>query len=225
MTAPRNLPSQRTPLKELANTLTFDTEICLTHPGGMGGGIMGPYTRLTTPAMKAALWGGMDELTLSLLKTDVIDRRYVDKDHFTMDDLIRGAFSEANKDLNDMPMAGMTRPPFAVLDERGGRYNHALWSEVYPFPCQKSVGQVIVRAPEMKGASQPPAVHHLKDGRVTVDARKDARSLHAEYIMGMERSVAALRLHFDGMAQPPEVLLYRILMSRWAIMTLRPTRM
>lgn len=201
--------SHREPLKALAKTMTFQTEICHTHPGGMGGSMMGPFTRLTTPAMKAALWGGTDELTLSLLKTDVIDRRYVDKDHFTMDDLIRGAFSEANKDLNDMPMAGMTRPPFAVLDERGGRYNHALWSEVYPFPCQKSVGQVSVRAPEMKDARRPEAVHHLKDGSVTVDMRKENRALRAEYVMGMERNVAALRLHYSGMTQPPEVRLYR----------------
>lgn len=202
-------PQERTPLQTLAKGMTFDTEICRTHPGGMGGSFMGPYTRLSTPAMKAALWGGMEELTWSLLKTDVIDRRYVDKDHFTMDDLIRGAFSEANRDLNDMPMAGMTRPPFAVLDERGGRYNHALWSEVYPFPCQKSVGQVIVRAPDMKGAPQSAAVHHLRDGHVTVSARKDDKSLTAETIMGMERNVLALRLHYDGLTQAPEVRLYR----------------
>ncbi len=202
-------PQERTPLQTMAKGMTFDTEICRTHPGGMGGSFMGPYTRLTTPAMKAALWGGMDELTLSLLKTDVIDRRYVDRDHFTMDDLIRGAFSEANKDLNDMPMVGMTRPPFAVLDERGGRYNHALWSEVYPFPCQKSVGQVIVRAPEMKDAPQAAAVHYLRDGHVSVSANRDDKNLTVEYVMGMERNVLALRMHYDGMAHPPEVRLYR----------------
>lgn len=207
MTKALNMP--RKTLLELARDATFSTEICRTHPGGMGGDIMGPFTRLSTPAMKAALWGGMEELTLSLLKTDVIDRRYVDKDHFTMQDLIEGAYSPANADFDDMPMAGMTRPPFAALDKRGGRYNHALWSEVYPFPCQKSVGQIIVRAKEMKGAEQPEAVHALRDGSVTVRARKDDKHLTAEYVMGMKRNVAAVRLRYDGMSQAPEIRLYR----------------
>lgn len=199
----------RRPLRELAREATFTTEICRTHPGGMGGDVMGPYTRLSTPAMKAALWGGMDEMTLSLLKTDVIDRRYVDRDHFTLQDLEEAAFSPANADFDDMPMAGMTRPPFAALDKRGGRYNHALWSEIYPFPCQKSVGQIIVRAPEMKGAKQPRAVHALRNGCVTVNAEKDGKALKAEYVMGMKRNVAAVRLHYSGMEEAPEMRIYR----------------
>ena len=112
-------------LKKLAKDAVFTRKICKEHPGGMGGPIMGDYPRITSKTTKAALWGGGENLTLSLLKTDVIDRRYVDKDHFTMKDLIEAAYSEKNKDLNDMPLAGMTRPPFAALDKRGGRIS---WS-------------------------------------------------------------------------------------------------
>lgn len=203
-----NRPNERTPLRELAQEATFDTLVCRTHPGGMGGSIMGPYTRLSTPTMKAAVWGSMEQLTLSLLKTDVIDRRYVDRDHFTMQDLVEGAFSEANRELNDMPMAGMTRPPFAALDKRGGRYNHALWSQVYPFPCQKSVGQIIVRAPEMKDADQSRAVHALKNGVVTVNGCKGDKKLRAQYVMGMKRNVTAVRLEYEDI-QAPEIRIYR----------------
>ena len=195
--------------RELSKTATFETEICRTHPGGMGGGPLGPYTRLTSPTMKAALWGGMDGLTLSFLKTDVIDRRYVDRDHFTLQDLEEGALSPANRDFFDMPMAGMTRPPFAALDKRGGRYNHAVWSEVYPFPCQKSVGQVILRAPELKDAPQSPAIHRLDSGRTDVRAEKDARALEVSCLMSMNRSLTALRVSARGLTRPPEVRLYR----------------
>lgn len=199
----------RKPLKALARETTVEAEICRTHPGGMGGDILNRFARITSPAMKGALWGDMGQLTLSLLKTDVIDRRYVDKDHFTMQDLLDGAFSPANKDFDDMPMAGMTRPPFAVLDKRGGRYNHALWSEVYAFPCQKTVGQVIVRTPEMTDAPQAKAVHALHDGGLHVDARKGNKRLRADYLLGMERNVAAVRLRWDGLEKAPELRLYR----------------
>ncbi|MBD5396129.1 MAG: hypothetical protein HDR71_18160 [Lachnospiraceae bacterium] len=107
-------------LKKLAKDAVFTRKICKEHPGGMGGPIMGDYPRITSKTTKAALWGGGENLTLSLLKTDVIDRRYVDKDHFTMKDLIEAAYSEKNKDLNDMPLAGMTRPPFAVQHMKNG---------------------------------------------------------------------------------------------------------
>ena len=46
----------------------------------------GGSVRITTPTTKAAFWGGGHELTLSLLKTDVIDRRYVDREHFTLNE-------------------------------------------------------------------------------------------------------------------------------------------
>jgi len=81
---------------------------------------------INPPTTKAAIWGGGHELTLSLLKTDIIDRRYIDREHFTVYDIMWGAYSKANKDLNDMPMVGMTRPKFFVFDERGGRYNYAV---------------------------------------------------------------------------------------------------
>ncbi len=204
-----NLFKEAPPLKELAKEATFTRSICKEHPGGMGGAIMGAYPRLTSRTTKAALWGGPENLTLSLLKTDVIDRRYVDKDHFTMQDLIEAAYSDKNRDLNDMPLAGMTRPPFAALDKRGGRYNHALWSEVYPFPCQKPVGQMILRAPGMKGAAQPEAVQHMKNGIVSVGLEKEGQKLDIRYLMCMEKNVTAMELAYDNLKEPLAFRLYR----------------
>ena len=106
-------------LRETAAGEACARRVCKEHPGGMGGSILGEYPRIMSKTTKAALWGGGENATLSLLKTDVIDRRYVDKDHFTMEDLIEGAFSQENRDLNDMPLAGMTRPPLRRPGQAG----------------------------------------------------------------------------------------------------------
>lgn len=196
-------------LKETAAGEVCARRVCKEHPGGMGGSILGEYPRIMSKTTKAALWGGGENATLSLLKTDVIDRRYVDKDHFTMEDLIEGAFSQENRDLNDMPLAGMTRPPFAALDKRGGRYNHALWSEVYPFPCQKPVGQIIVKAPSMEGAPQPEALHRLSDGTVTVRFEKDSQALGLRYVMSMEKNLTAVEVDAENLQGPLTFRLYR----------------
>ena len=156
-------------LKEVAKSKTTSTLLNPSRPA---------VTSASSLTTRAGLWGEPDNITISMLKTDIIDRRYIDKNHYTMADIIEGAYSEANRDLNDMPMAGMTRPSFASLDKRGGRYNHGLWSELYPFPCQKPVGQVIIKAPDFKGASQPEAIQHLKNGEITIQMEKDGKKLN-----------------------------------------------
>ena len=164
---------------------------------------------ISTPTTKAAIWGGGHEITMSLLKTDVIDRRYIDREHVTMDDVMRSAYSEANKDLNDMPMTGSNRPSFSMLDERGGRYNYAMWSEVYPFPCQKSVGQVIIKAAEFEDAPQPQMVQQRKNGVTTVTVNKANKKLDVNYVMGMKRNVTALDLSYEGLTLPVSFRIYR----------------
>ena len=81
---------QEKTLKELAATKSSPPKsLTRTYPGR--------GTSISTPTTKAALWGGGHEITMSLLKTDVIDRRYIDREHVTMDDVMAGAYSEANK--------------------------------------------------------------------------------------------------------------------------------
>jgi len=194
--------AQEMTLKEMAKDRTSSQQrLNPSYPGRS--------SSMSTPTTKAAIWGGGHEITMSLLKTDVIDRRYVDREHVTMDDVMRGAYSEANKDLNDMPLAGMTRPKFSILDERGGRYNYGIWSEVYPFPCQKSVGQIIVKTAELEGASQPEAVQQMKNGVTTVTVNKDNKKLNVNYVMGMKRNITALDLSYEGLSQPVSFRIYR----------------
>ena len=169
----------------------------------------GRVTNMSTPTTKAAIWGKGHEITMSLLKTDVIDRRYIDREHVTMEDVIRGAYSEANKDFDDMPMTGSNRPKFSILDERGGRYNYAIWSEVYPFPCQKPVGQIIVKSAEFEGAPQPRAIQQMKNGVTTVTANNGNKKLNVSYVMGMKRNITALDLSYEGLSTPVSFRIYR----------------
>ena len=188
-------------LKEIAQTATAVHALNPLQPArSLSAG------SLTT---RAALWGPPEGVTISMLKTDIIDRRYIDKDHYTMADIIEGAYSEKNKDLNDMPMAGMTRPSFASLDKRGGRYNHGLWSEVYPFPCQKPVGQVIIRAPDFKGTGQPEATEHLKNGGINIRMTNGNKKLDVGYLLSMEENVTALDLDFENLDKAITFRLYR----------------
>lgn len=185
-----NIFAREKPLVEIAQTQTNRYVLDAQRPN---------VTSASSLTTRSCIWGPADNITISMLKTDVIDRRYVDKDHYTMNDIIEGAYSEANKDLNDMPMAGMTRPSFFSLDKRGGRYNHGLWSEVYPFPCQKPVGQVIIKVPDFKGKPQPEAVQQLKSGEINIHMSDGDKRLDLGYLLSMENNVTAIDLDYENL--------------------------
>lgn len=195
-----SLFAKEKPLKVLAKSKTVRNILIPFRPS---------TTSASSLTTRAGLWGEPDHITISMLKTDIIDRRYIDKDHYTMADILEGAYSEANKDLNDMPMAGMTRPSFASLDKRGGRYNHALWSEVYPFPCQKPVGQIILKTPDFKGTKQPEAVQSLSSGEVSVHLENGDKKLNMGYLLSMEKNVTAIDLSFENLEDDITFRLYR----------------
>jgi hypothetical protein len=187
-------------LKEIAKTKTIKNTL---HP------LRPAVTSSSSLTTRAGLWGSPDNITISMLKTDIIDRRYIDKDHYTMQDIMEGAYAETNKDLNDMPLAGMTRPSFASLDKRGGRYNHGLWSEVYPFPCQKPVGQLIIKASDFKDTEQPDAIEQLKSGEINVNLQKGEKKLDIGYLLSMEKNVTAIKLDYENLDEGLAIRLYR----------------
>ena len=188
-------------LKEMAKTTTAKS---ILHP-------LQPSRSMNTSSLttRSALWGSADNITISMIKTDVFDRRYIDKDHYTMASVIEGAYSETNKDLNDMPMAGMTRPSFSFLDKRGGRYNSGIWSEIYPFPCQKPIGQVIIKATDFKGIGQPEATEHLSNGEITINLANGNKKLDLAYLLSMEKNVTAVSLNFENLENNIVLRLYR----------------
>lgn len=198
-------------LLELAKNRTSpQRELLHIYAGGRNAAI-------STPTTKATIWGGGHEITMSLLKTDVFDRRYVDRDQYTMDKMMRGAYAEVNKgidpfrDFNTLVAnnGGGNRPSYFVLDERGGGYNPSMWSQVYPFPCQKPVGQVIVKAEEFEDAPQPESVQQMKNGVTNVSVNKGNKKLNVNYVMGMKRNVTAVDLSYEGLSKPISFRLFR----------------
>jgi hypothetical protein len=188
-------------LKEMAQTATIPSVLHPLQPGRS--------TSTSSITTRSALWGPADRITISMIKTDVFDRRYIDKDHYTMASVMEGAYAEANKDLDDMPMAGMTRPSFSFLDKRGGRYNSGIWSEIYPFPCQKPVGQVIIGAADFQNAGRPEATEHIKNGEITVNLADGAKKLDVGYLLAMEKNVTAIDLDFENLEHAIVLRLYR----------------
>ncbi|MDR3167874.1 MAG: hypothetical protein LBT93_08015 [Treponema sp.] len=201
--------AQEPTLKEIAREKTYARPVNPDYPGVTFDRPMGRSPRLYTPAMKGVVWGAPQNLTLSMLKTDIFDRRYFRTDPVTVKEVMEGAYSEANKNYDDMPRVGLTRPKYGTLLPSGGRIDRQAWSENYPFPCQKAVGQIILKAEDLKGAHQPEAVISMSDGSARVDLRKEGAKLSVEYVMGMKRNVIALKADFEGLTSPLAFRLYR----------------
>lgn len=195
--------------REIAAKSSFVRPVPATYPGGVFDRPMGSSCRIFTPEMKGSLWGQPDCLTLSMLKTDVYDRRYFRRKPVTLEELMEGAFSPANKDFDDMPHRGLTRPVYGTLLKEGGRFDAEAWSELYPFPCQKAVGQLIIRAGDFKGAPQPDAVHSMSDGTAKLNVSKGGASMQVKYLMGMKRNVVAANVEYAGLAKALSFCVYR----------------
>src|SRR5262249_57017448 len=94
------------PVREPAGTATIDFRLDPQQPAS---GANGGRNNLNNTQVRAALWGPGQRVTLSLLKTDVWDRRYGTAPTLTIDTIRAGAASPANAGLDDMP-PGQRRP-------------------------------------------------------------------------------------------------------------------
>lgn len=200
---------KETTYKDMAAKETFIRKVNPTYPGDVFERPMGKSSRIYTPKMKGSIWGEAEHITLSMLKTDIYDRRYFRRKPITLDEVMKGAFSEANKDYDDMPLTGLTRPKYGVLLETGGRFDAQAWSELYPFPCQKAVGQVIVKVKDMEGAEQPDAIHEMNSGVASVHVEKDSKELDIKYLMSMKRNVVVVDTEYKNLETPLQFRLYR----------------
>jgi len=129
----------------------------------------GTAPNLSTQEMKITLWGPPDQLTLSLGKTDVWDRRTVEQPLFTLDH-VKQAYA-----------AGETPPA-----------DHYTGWQAYDYPCPKPVGQVIVRVADLQGAPQPTAVVHCRDGSTQVEMEHGGARAKLTCLPMMTRNVIAV---------------------------------
>ena len=142
---------------------------------------------LSTQKMKVTLWGPAEELTLSLGKTDVHDRRIVDEP-FVRLERIRQTFAEGRV------------PPI----------NYYTGLAAYDFPCPKPVGQVIIKCDDFRGVHEPVAITNCSDGTTTVKLEKGNAKACITYLPMMDCSnIIAISVKFEGLTSPASVRLYR----------------
>ena len=162
-----------------------------------------PAVNLSTRKLKVGLWGPPDQLTLSLGKTDVWDRRTAWEKPLTLEEIRQGAFSPANAGIKPTQSVGGYFLPEGGVAERYRA--HA----AYNFPCPKPVGQVILHCPDVKGAAQPQATIRCADGTARLALGQNQATLDVTWLTMMPRNLIAIQFAGQGLTHPLSLRLYR----------------
>ncbi|MFH0797085.1 MAG: hypothetical protein V2A65_08550 [Candidatus Omnitrophota bacterium] len=141
-------------------------------------------------------WNLPEEITWSLGKNDVWDRRYYgdSKPVVTLEDIRRLAF----------------RDNFESIEGENIVRNSAYGlSRAYDFPCPKPVGQFIIRCGELKGAVEYQATLTFGDGRIMVTAAKEKRKVEiSNYVMATD-NLCVFTCDYRNLNGPVKIELYR----------------
>jgi Glycosyl hydrolase family 95 catalytic domain len=164
---------------------------------------------ITNPDIKSSVWGPPNRITLSMLKTDVYDRRVKWPPLVTLKDIREGAFSPVNKDA--IPSHhDTTRPVDGYLLPGGGRSDpyYECWT-AYPFPCMKPVGQIILMLDGLEDAPLPKLQQSCANGLVRFELEKAGIHANVEIVLSMTRNLYAIRTSCTGLTSPAGLRLYR----------------
>ncbi len=176
-------------LWEIAQEVTFSHLILKDDPQPVGMWNGGTALNLSTKELKMSLWGPSDQLTISVNKTDVWDRRKFFEPPLTLDQIVK----RFDKDK--------------IIET--DRWNYYRSWKAYDFPCPKPVGQIILRIPELAGAGPPLAVRRCDNGTATLEFQHKGVQARVSYLPMMTQNVIALYGEFSGLEQPVSLRLYR----------------
>jgi hypothetical protein len=175
-------------LWNLAQQETTSQEIPPSDPQPVGTWGGGTAVGMSTLEMKISLWGPPQQLTLSLGKTDVWDRRQFQEKPLPLKEIC-----EAVKD------GRCPEPP----ERHYGSVN------AYESPGPKPVGQVILGCGDFEGAGMPTAVTRLHNGIRQVELKKDGAKAVIRYLPMMTQNIIAADCEFESVRQPVWIRLYR----------------
>ena len=184
--------SQQRSLWDLAQKSEEEHEIPADDPQPLGTWGGGRAIRMGNRQLKVSLWGPPDQLTWSINKTDIWDRRHFPERPITLEE-IRDRCFDPSYDEN----------PFS------NRNSYYLSYSAYDFPCPKPGGQLILRSPDLRDAETPVASRHHSDGRVDVPLRSSTARGIVQSLVMMPRNIILLSGQFTGLTQPLQVRLYR----------------
>ena len=184
--------SQQRSLWELAQESSEEHAVPSDDPQPLGTWGGGRAIRLGNRQLKVSLWGPPDQLTWSINKTDIWDRRLFLERPMTLEQIRERCF-DPSYDEN----------PF------NNQNSYYLSYSAYDFPCPKPAGQLILRSPDMQGAGTPVASVHHSDGRVDVPLQSSTTSGSVQSLVMMPRNIILVSGQFTGLTQPLQVRLYR----------------
>ena len=145
------LLSQQKPLWELAQESREEYAVPPDDPQPLGTWGGGRAIRMGNRQLKVSLWGLPDQLTWSINKTDIWDRRLFPERPMTLEEIRERCFDRSYDE-----------------DPFNNQNSYYLSYGAYDFPCPKPAGQLILRSPDMRGAETPMASVRHSDGRVDV---------------------------------------------------------
>ena len=160
------------------------------QPVGTWGG--GQAVRLGNRQLKVSHWGPPDQLTWSIGKTDIWDRRHFPETPLTLDGIRQRCF---DPDYDAAPFSNQN--PFYLS------------YKAYDFPCPKPAGQLILRCPALSDAPLAEAEIRHRDGRVTTAVKAAGARATVESLVTMPRNLILLRGRFEGIEDPVQLRVYR----------------
>ncbi len=184
--------AEQKPLWELAQGSTEQRPIPPDDPQPIGSCWKGKAVRMGNGELKVALWGPPEQLTWSVSKTDVWDRRHFPEKPITLEQIRERCFDESYNENR--------------FDNRNKYY---VSNNAYEFPCPKPVGQLILMCPDLAGAEQPTTTKQHSDSLVTVPLKSAQASATLQSVVMMTRNIIIAHGQFTGLTQPLQVRLYR----------------
>jgi hypothetical protein len=191
-------------LKEAAKTTVIERTLHPTNPM--------PSVAMTVNnlKMRTTIWGPPNQITISVTKNNVWDRRVNWYTPPTIEEITEGAFSPANKDyLGYQP--GLTLRPVNLgwLKKEGGEIDPYRKPVRYAFPCLKPVGQIIVGIDPLAGAQAPMVTQNCGTGVTSLQIAKGDAKANLEYVLLMDKDVYAIKGSLSGIKTTAWLRLYR----------------
>jgi hypothetical protein len=144
--------------------------------------------------LEVSFWNGPLQMTFSLAKNDVWDRRYFAdrKDPITLEDVRRVCFEGEIGRSSDL---GLPDAP------------HALY-RAYDFPCPKPVGQLIIDCPDLAGESEWRAGTGPR-GTLVAEAASGPARAQLRAFLHRTGNLLVIQGDYSGLTHPLQVQLYR----------------
>ena len=141
-------------------------------------------------------WNLPEEMTWSLGKNDVWDRRYYgdSKPVVTLEDIKRLAFKDDFKSIEGADIV------------RNSAYG---LSRAYDFPCPKPVGQFIIRCDELMGAVKYQAKLTFGDGRLQITAVNGKSRVEIGSYVHATDTLSVFNCNYRNLNGPVKIELYR----------------